>query len=243
MICEFNSHHHVPKKEYREHLKTCAENLATQKAVQTLHTANVKISGISDIMSGVHLVGGGDDDWDDDNYAAYDPTSKMAETPMILPQGLTPAERRDYRIAKRQGEHHERLGLDRRPSIPKEPPKSGISDIMSGVDKVLGNGDDDWEDDSDPQPVAPKVVQKAPPKVVERPPPMIKAPESAPVRVVQKDQWIPTEKPKPKPKATPKAAPKPAPAKGPVVNKFAMLSIDDDGLPKTSKKGGKKKKK
>ena len=91
MICEFNSHHHVPKKEYREHLKTCAENLATQKAVQTLHTANVKISGISDIMSGVHLVGGGDDDWDDDNYAAYDPTSKMAETPMILPQGLTPA--------------------------------------------------------------------------------------------------------------------------------------------------------
>jgi len=110
VICEYNVHHHVPRKDYREHLKTCTEHLATKRALDTLNTETIKISGISDIMSGVDKVmnhGNADDDWDDENYAPYDPSSKIADTPMMLPQGLTPAERRDYRIAKRQGEHHE----------------------------------------------------------------------------------------------------------------------------------------
>ena len=147
VICEFNSNHHIPRKDYKEHLKTCAENLATQKAINTLHTENVKISGISDIMSGVDKVQGGNDDWDDweeDNYAPYDPTSKMAETPMILPQGLTPAERRDFRIAKRQGEHHEKLGLDPKPAAPK--PTKVANAWSTGIS--VGQDDDDWNDDN-----------------------------------------------------------------------------------------------
>ena len=243
VICEYNSNHHVPRQSYKEHLKTCAENLATQKAINTLHTENVKISGISDIMSGVDKVLGGgndDDDWDDDNYAPYDPTSKMAATPMILPQGLTPAERRDFRIAKRQGEHHEKLGLDPQPKQSAKVANAGISDIMSGVDKVLGDDDDD--DDWNENNFAPiKVVEKV--KKVEKPPPIIKAPEPTPVaKKVNKDGWIEQPKPVPKPKA-PKAAvsaPKQQPPKA-VVNKFALLSVDDD-VPKKSKKGKKKQK-
>jgi len=282
VICEFNSNHHIPRKDYKEHLKTCAENLATQKAINTLHTENVKISGISDIMSGVDKVQGGNDDWDDweeDNYAPYDPTSKMAETPMILPQGLTPAERRDFRIAKRQGEHHEKLGLDPKPAAPKQPTKvanawstgisvgqddddwnddnfapkqptkvvnawstgNGISNIKSGVNKVSVGQGDDWNDNN----FAPKVEEK--PRIskivpVEKAPPMIKAPEPTPeAKKVNKDGWIEQPKPVPKPKA-PKAAqqPKQQPQKA-VVNKFALLTVDDDGVPKKSKKGKKKK--
>ena len=44
-----------------------------------------------------------DDDWDDDNHESYDP-SKKAQNMNILPQGLTPAQRRDYRMARRQGD-------------------------------------------------------------------------------------------------------------------------------------------
>ena len=71
---------------------------------------------------------------------------------------------------------------------------------------------------------------------------MIKAPEPTPeAKKVNKDGWIEQPKPVPKPKA-PKAAqqPKQQPQKA-VVNKFALLTVDDDGVPKKSKKGKKKK--
>ena len=43
------------------------------------------------------------DDWNDDNVAAYDPTQKALQN-NILPQGLTPAQRADYRSSRRQGD-------------------------------------------------------------------------------------------------------------------------------------------
>ena len=43
------------------------------------------------------------DDWEDDNVPAYDPTQKALQN-NILPQGLTPAQRAEYRVSRRQGD-------------------------------------------------------------------------------------------------------------------------------------------
>ena len=54
----------------------------------------------------MHLDGNDDsdsDDWEDDNVAAYDPTQKALQN-NILPQGLTPAQRADFRNSRRQGD-------------------------------------------------------------------------------------------------------------------------------------------
>ena len=44
-----------------------------------------------------------DSDWDDDNVEAYNPSQKAAQM-HILPQGLTPAQRKEFRMARRQGD-------------------------------------------------------------------------------------------------------------------------------------------
>jgi len=149
VICEYNVHHHVPRKDYHQHLKTCPEHLATKRAMETLNTETVQISGISDIMSGVDKVmnfGNDDDDWDDENFTPYDPSAKIASTPMILPQGLTPSQRRDYRIAKRQGEHHDLVpkNTTRPPPKPKSAQAKPTQQSKSVANKfALLSVDDD----------------------------------------------------------------------------------------------------
>lgn len=107
-ICKFNSLHHLPKNKMKDHYKKCESSITVLKAVAAMDHVYEKKSGISDIMSGVDFVNAGgnadEDDWEDDApVPAYDPTVKASQLPMHLPPGLTPAERRNHRMAKRQG--------------------------------------------------------------------------------------------------------------------------------------------
>ena len=110
VVCKFNSHHHIPREKMDEHIKKCQGVVTVLKAphVRGPELFNSADDGISNIMTGIARINQAadeEDDWDDDVRPAYDPTAKAAALPMHLPAGLTPAERRNYRIAKRHNEH------------------------------------------------------------------------------------------------------------------------------------------
>jgi hypothetical protein len=87
------------KDELTKHEKECPNSLY---ALKLMAEPPVKppVKGaynpISDINSGVARVMDDDDNWSDDEVA-YDPSKKAEAAPMHLPQGLTPAERTNYR--------------------------------------------------------------------------------------------------------------------------------------------------
>ena len=65
------------------------------------------------------------DDWEDDNVPAYDPTQKALQN-NILPQGLTPAQRAEYRVSRRQGDLPEFMKKETDPwdqPDPRAPPQ------------------------------------------------------------------------------------------------------------------------
>ena len=114
VVCKFNSQHHIPKEKMAEHVKKCIGVITVLKGGPSNSPKQFDNGkdGISSIKSGLERMNthdDDDDDWDDDNRIAYDPTAKAAALPMHLPAGLTPAERRNYRIAKR---HDEILDFD-----------------------------------------------------------------------------------------------------------------------------------
>jgi len=108
-ICRWNNKHHVHKAEIAQHEKECSNNLNALKIRQfEKHEEEIKAQitkNITPINS--KLPYGNDDsdsdDWEDDNVAAYDPTQKALQN-NILPQGLTPAQRADFRNSRRQGD-------------------------------------------------------------------------------------------------------------------------------------------
>lgn len=92
----------------KEHIKKCngaVVVLKEQLAAGPSENKNVD-DGISAITSGVDKIryDDDDDDWDDEVRPAYNPTLKAVHLPMHMPAGLTPAERRNYKIAKRYGD-------------------------------------------------------------------------------------------------------------------------------------------
>ena len=89
-----------------DHIKKCQGIVTVLKMPMNRgpEPFNKADDGISNIMTGVERINthaDDDDDWDDDYTPAYDPSAKAAQLPMHLPAGLTPAERRNYRINKR----------------------------------------------------------------------------------------------------------------------------------------------
>jgi len=106
VVCKFNSHHHIPRERMGDHIKKCQGIVTVLKMPMNRgpEPFNKADDGISNIMTGVERINthaDDDDDWDDDYTPAYDPSAKAAQLPMHLPAGLTPAERRNYRINKR----------------------------------------------------------------------------------------------------------------------------------------------
>ncbi len=133
-VCPFNSHHHIPKAKMKEHTKKCQGTVAILKEqVVSNETMKKQDDGISDICSGVEKIRATneDDDWDSEDVPAYNPEVKAAELPMYLPRGLTPAERRNYRQAKRLG-----------PVIATEPEPIQAKASNSKPKKT----DDEWEE-------------------------------------------------------------------------------------------------
>lgn len=108
VVCSFNSHHHIPKEKMKEHVKKCQGAVVVLKEQLAAGPSEIKSAddGISAITSGVDKIkyNDDDDDWDDEVRPAYNPAMKAVHLPMHMPAGLTPAERRNYKIAKRYGD-------------------------------------------------------------------------------------------------------------------------------------------
>jgi len=106
VVCNFNSHHHIPKEKMKEHIKKCQGVVTVLKASTVPQVPQNKDDGISSIMSGIEKItkasNDDEDDWDDDEFVpAYDPNVKAAKLPNLMPAGLTPSERRNWRFSKR----------------------------------------------------------------------------------------------------------------------------------------------
>merc|ERR1719483_1073498 len=92
-----------------EHIKKCQGSVTVLKEILKPFAPKVGTidDGISNIMTGIEKLNAAEndddeDDWDDDTkpVPAYDPSAR-ADKYCILPAGLTPAERRNFRMDKR----------------------------------------------------------------------------------------------------------------------------------------------
>jgi len=143
VVCKFNSQHHIPREKMAEHVKKCLGVVTVLKGGSSNGPKqfNNTSDGISNIRSGIERINtyaDDDDDWDDDDSPAYDPSAKAAQLPMHLPAGLTPAERRNYRIAKRHGDILDFDGspipgspIHEKTNGPKEPPGASYPAVES----------------------------------------------------------------------------------------------------------------
>ena len=108
VVCKFNSHHHIPREKMKDHIQKCQGSVTVLKELSSKPLKKEAVDdGISSITSGISKISAksyDDDDWEEEAHPAYDPNVKAANLPMHMPAGLTPAERRNYRQAKRTGD-------------------------------------------------------------------------------------------------------------------------------------------
>ena len=107
VVCKFNSFHHIPRGRMEEHIKKCQGSVTVLKEKPFVPKIGTIDDGISNIMTGMDKLNAAgfdddEDDWDDDTIQvpAYDPSARVDKY-CILPAGLTPAERRNFRMEKR----------------------------------------------------------------------------------------------------------------------------------------------
>ena len=118
-ICRWNSQHHVSKHDITQHEVVCPNNNSARKIYESEnnHERRVPVTNnISPIGVNADITKGDeeDDDWEGDNLPAYNPSQRALDY-NVLPPGLTPAQRANYRYNRRLGRTPEFLKAPQAP--------------------------------------------------------------------------------------------------------------------------------